>query len=234
MTAYTRCRHRLTGGKSAVKRIRAWLERWLASGTYDIVAPHLIIVWGLKMPSNNSKALEVGAVFGRLEVKGLSHKDKKWRRFYLCRCECGNEKIIHGAALSSGNTKSCGCLAKESLRKRALPGSRGAINQLILGYKRHAKDRGLEWNLSDDDVIEITSNPCAYCGVPPSNIKKGYEDGANFTYSGIDRVKSEAGYIKENCVPACKICNFAKSDMTLEQFADWAKRIGAFAAQWSI
>lgn len=29
--------------------------------------------------------------------------------YYFCRCDCGNEKIILGASLRSGNTKSCGC-----------------------------------------------------------------------------------------------------------------------------
>lgn len=29
--------------------------------------------------------------------------------YYLCRCDCGNEKIILGRSLRTGNTKSCGC-----------------------------------------------------------------------------------------------------------------------------
>lgn len=34
--------------------------------------------------------------------------------YYLCRCDCGNEKIILGRSLRTGNTKSCGCfLGKE-------------------------------------------------------------------------------------------------------------------------
>ncbi len=32
---------------------------------------------------------------------------------WLCRCDCGNEKIISIAKFSTGNTKSCGCLQTE-------------------------------------------------------------------------------------------------------------------------
>ncbi len=34
---------------------------------------------------------------------------------YLCKCDCGREKIILGYLLLSGNTKNCGCLKLESL-----------------------------------------------------------------------------------------------------------------------
>jgi hypothetical protein len=29
--------------------------------------------------------------------------------FYLCKCDCGKEKVILGRSLRTGNTKSCGC-----------------------------------------------------------------------------------------------------------------------------
>jgi len=36
---------------------------------------------------------------------------------YLVRCDCGIEKVVRGASLRSGNTKSCGCLNIERSRK---------------------------------------------------------------------------------------------------------------------
>ena len=48
---------------------------------------------------------------------------------WLCECSCLNEKgehptiIVRANALRSGNTKSCGCLFKESLIKRNLENS---------------------------------------------------------------------------------------------------------------
>ena len=32
--------------------------------------------------------------------------------FWLCRCDCGNEKVVDACALKSGNTKSCGCYSR--------------------------------------------------------------------------------------------------------------------------
>ena len=41
------------------------------------------------------------------------HRQSMW----LCKCECGIEKIILGNHLKSGHTKSCGCLHKEIMTK---------------------------------------------------------------------------------------------------------------------
>ena len=37
---------------------------------------------------------------------------------YKCHCDCGKDTIVKGGNLTSGNTKSCGCLEKEVLNKK--------------------------------------------------------------------------------------------------------------------
>jgi len=37
---------------------------------------------------------------------------------WLCKCECGKEKVIRGYSLTSGNSKSCGCVRLKNLIKR--------------------------------------------------------------------------------------------------------------------
>ena len=37
---------------------------------------------------------------------------------WLCKCDCGNQKIVNGNALKRGAIKSCGCLQKEVARKQ--------------------------------------------------------------------------------------------------------------------
>jgi hypothetical protein len=56
---------------------------------------------------------EVGNKYGRLTVLSFSHLDKHKKAFWVCKCDCGTEKAISGASLRKGETKSCGCLAKE-------------------------------------------------------------------------------------------------------------------------
>lgn len=35
---------------------------------------------------------------------------ENFQAYWLCRCECGNEKVIRGSSFIGGGTKSCGCL----------------------------------------------------------------------------------------------------------------------------
>ena len=176
--------------------------------------------------------IQPGDKFNRLTAISFDHTGKHHRRYFLFRCDCGNEKILQAANVSSGNTKSCGCLSMETKKSKLLPENRGVINQIILGYKRHAAGRGYSFDLTYDDVTEIISKNCYYCGVSPSNIKitKNCKDG--FKYNGIDRIDSGKNYTKDNVVSCCRLCNLAKRDLSISEFRDWVLRLVAMADQW--
>ena len=55
----------------------------------------------------------VGERYGRLTVLELDHVEKS-RRYWKCKCECGNITVVIEGNLKSGTTKSCGCLRRES------------------------------------------------------------------------------------------------------------------------
>lgn len=59
----------------------------------------------------------IGKEFGRLVVVKRMDNDKWGNLRWLCKCNCGKEKNIHGSNLKSGDTKSCGCLYKEKVIK---------------------------------------------------------------------------------------------------------------------
>lgn len=60
-----------------------------------------------------------GRVFGRLTIFKFSHIDKHGFFYWLCQCECdGKTKIVLGQSLTSGKTRSCGCLRRELASKR--------------------------------------------------------------------------------------------------------------------
>lgn len=179
------------------------------------------------MPKNNTSELKDGEKFNRLKILKFSHFDKRWRRWYFVKCDCGKEKIVMGSAMTSNNTRSCGCLQKETLRLKRISNNYSEITAIILGYKRHAKDRGLEWSLSRNFVETIIKKNCFYCGSTPSNIKKTKNTcGFGLFYSGIDRVNSNKNYTEDNVVPCCKICNYAKSNLTFDEFKSWAIKLG--------
>ena len=53
-----------------------------------------------------------GQTFGKLTVVSFAGSDKRGNAKWLCKCECGNEKAVRGGLLTSGRTKSCGCITK--------------------------------------------------------------------------------------------------------------------------
>lgn len=170
-----------------------------------------------------------GDVFGKLKVIGYSHSDKRWRRHYSVRCECGTEKTVQGTLLRSGNTKSCGCYVALAAKARRMPDDYAAINQIILQYRRHARDRGIRWDLSRDIVAKTVRMPCHYCGEKAGNTfrSKSLPDG--FPHNGIDRVANDIGYLPGNIVACCGTCNVAKGTRSKEAFIAW---VNAIAAQW--
>lgn len=54
-----------------------------------------------------------GKKFGRLTVLSLLPKECNHARKWRCLCSCGNYTDVDSYSLTSGRTKSCGCLVKE-------------------------------------------------------------------------------------------------------------------------
>jgi len=73
-------------------------------------------------------------------------------------------------------------------------------------YKRGAKNRGIIFAISFDEYIALCWGViCHYCGE------------VNETH-GMDRVDNSKGYILENLVSCCQICNWMKRDLGLKDF----------------
>jgi hypothetical protein len=63
--------------------------------------------------------MQAGDIFGRwtvVEFAGTrtfpSSLDKQWR-LWLCRCDCGTERVVLERSLLGGTSKSCGCYNRE-------------------------------------------------------------------------------------------------------------------------
>jgi hypothetical protein len=64
-------------------------------------------------------AADPGDVYGRLTVVALEPaRDSSGGRRYLCRCACGNERVVPGMRLRNGESRSCGCLAADMASSR--------------------------------------------------------------------------------------------------------------------
>lgn len=56
---------------------------------------------------------EIGNTYGYLTVLERAPNSKEGRAMWKCKCKCGNELVVLGKHLRSGNTKSCGCYQRE-------------------------------------------------------------------------------------------------------------------------
>lgn len=55
----------------------------------------------------------IGQKFGRYLVICVAENSAAGKKRWLCRCECGVEKIVVGTQLRNGHSQSCGCLRRE-------------------------------------------------------------------------------------------------------------------------
>ncbi len=69
------------------------------------------------------KAIDLsGKHFGQLTVIEKAGKNKQGHTLWLCRCVCGEERMISTASLNTGNSKSCGCSTGRYVEE--VPGTR--------------------------------------------------------------------------------------------------------------
>jgi hypothetical protein len=62
----------------------------------------------------------IGKVFGRLTVTALSERMDGRNRFWHCLCACGARTEVTTGQLRRGESRSCGCLARELAASREM------------------------------------------------------------------------------------------------------------------
>jgi len=96
-------------------------------------------------------------------------------------------------------------------------------------YGQHitsASKRGIETNLSYAEFFELKTGDCYYCGIP-SIYLSFYSEHMNVKtpWITIDRKDPSECYDRDNCVPACFLCNKLKSNFfTEKEFLEIAKK----------
>jgi hypothetical protein len=145
-----------------------------------------------------------------------------------CLCDCGTTVIIPKVNFSAKRTKSCGCLQKINAviagKKNCKKPGEAALTQIYNGYIANARYRKLEFSLSKNVFRKIASQNCDYCGAVPTNRNSNFPSGPCLV-NGIDRIDNQKGYIAENCIAACKFCNWTKSNYTKEEFLNHVEKI---------
>lgn len=177
----------------------------------------------------------VGQFFGKLEVKEVIPSVGAGHHVRLrCLCHyCNNEKEMSAVNIKKRN--SCGCQQRNSLEwknvgpktmKWQLPSGEAARRNLAYQYKKGALKRNLEYSLTEEQFTKLITGKCHYCGDKLTNVVKGQgKTSGDFYYTGIDRVDSSKGYIKENCVSCCWTCNNMKHTTKEKDFLKHIEKI---------
>jgi hypothetical protein len=149
----------------------------------------------------------IGVRVGRLVVKEVWHRfrkeDMKRVIYFLCDCDCGNEKLVYFEGITKQRFKSCGCYKSEvdSAKAKAMG------------------DNNVKHGMSHDRIYKIWDDMKARCDNPNTegfehyggrgityeprwkdfvnfyeDMKEGYEE-----HLTIERIDVDGNYCKENC-----------------------------------
>lgn len=149
------------------------------------------------MPAYNFKDL-TGQKFGRLTVIERAENDKNGSTRWLCRCECGNEKIIEGGHLRSHKIKSCGCLLTDVLIKRNY--THGMTNTRLFHIWQGIKNRC--YNKNFEHYKHYGERGITTCKEWKDNFMSFYNWSMNNGYEEhltIDRIDVNGNYEPSNC-----------------------------------
>lgn len=143
-----------------------------------------------------------GKIFGRLEVVERLKKYKRKGTFYRCICSCGKEVIVGHGQLTTGQTKSCGCLKKELVRSQFSTHGQSK-EKLYKVWKSMRKRCNNPHDKSYKHYGALGIKVCEEWNTYPPFRKWAYENGYfemdTYTRNTIDRINPYGDYCPENC-----------------------------------
>ena len=113
---------------------------------------------------------------------------RKGQSYYLCKCDCGNKKVIARTSIVSGGAKSCGCLKRSDK-------SESRLYKIWEGMKARCKYKnraGSKYYVLKN--IKVCNEWTKYEVFKKWSLDHGYSDNLS-----IDRIDNNKGYSPDNC-----------------------------------
>ena len=170
--------------------------------------------------------------FGRLSVIERVDNNKHGQARWRCRCDCGNEVIVTGYKLTSGHTRSCGCLKIESTgNQRRTHGDTGSRLYVCWQHMKNRCNNPLDKYFCNYGGRGISVCPewDSYEKFKEWAFAHGYRDDLT-----LDRIDVNGNYCPENCrwTTMQEQQNNRRNNHYVEfcgevhTLADWARIIG--------
>ena len=165
--------------------------------------------------------------FGKLvAIKRNYHIEDK-QSYWLCLCKCGNEKEVTRKHLLDGSTTSCGCVKSELTSKRSWKGHGDISGSYWYDIIRNAKYRNISFDITIEEAWQKfleQNRKCALTGDELVFYTRRKKD-ANIQTASLDRIDNTKGYTKNNCYWLHKSINRLKSDFTVEELLNLARKL---------
>lgn len=165
--------------------------------------------------------------FGKLLVMTKASSNRSGNITWLCKCQCGKEKVLSQDHLcrNKNSVKSCGCAWHRKGKDHAQFGGYGEISgnwwysHVLRERKQYIREKvsvtiGIKyaWNL-----FLKQNRKCALSGIPLIINATGN--------ASIDRIDSSKGYVPGNIQWVDKHINFMKRTYSVKFFLDMCKKV---------
>lgn len=161
-----------------------------------------------------------GQQFGHLIVLGAESRSPRGIYTWRCKCSCDKERLVRGYHLTLKKVRSCGCQTRQTTNIKY------HSHEFIGGWmwsaaRTRARRSNIPFNITTKDMWEAAVKQdmkCALTGVPLVFVIS--KTGAKSGNASLDRIDSSLGYEVGNIQWTTKWSNFAKTNLTTDQFVD--------------
>jgi hypothetical protein len=138
-----------------------------------------------------------GRRFGRLvAIEATRERFGNYSVGWLCKCDCGNEKVIGCGRLTLGRTRSCGCLRRDIITTHGATRDRGQTTEYTIW--RGIKQRCLSPNYAT--YSDYGARGITICERWLSFENFVADMGSRPHGHSVERVDNEKSYSPDNCI----------------------------------